>query len=407
LYKALLKRGKYNNNIHEPIYVRVDDVLGKQRKGGKLYNEVKVACEELLKLVIQMERMNEGTKRKKFTGFPLMSMCEYEEGAALVKAKFNPEISPYLFEAIPPYVRGEFVYLDNLTFEAERLYMMIKECVDYKDRILTKAELQEKWKMQDQYERFTDFTKRVIKPAVEQILLKTELSFKWKPVKKAGEYYAYHFTEITLKPLMPFVMGEHPPAMSDRLPGIEEVEAQPSTDHSHWMELLAKVGEVGVKDPESLERIRRNVEDPLNPHFDEGYIAFVIQKGKEVQAKSKLKKTLEDYVYTYVVEGYHLSDYIKSKKRKKAPVPKVPAASATAPLFNSSAIPTSPSETKVISKPFCSDQEMREGFEKAKREGRASEPSLEDFIIKLSPPNGKMVLGALNSKPYWFIEYNG
>jgi CRISPR/Cas system CSM-associated protein Csm2 small subunit len=412
IYYALLKRCNFRSQGDtEEIVATVEEVMGKlppgKKRAGRAYEDIKEGCQELVETVFHLEKINDKTHKRRYLGIPLMERCEYGEGEATIKAKFNKSIMPY-YQAIAPYVREDIELLEQLSYYSDRLYMMLKEKADYSDRVLTKAELQEKFVMGDAYPRFTDFTKFIIKPAVKEMRERTRMSFEWKAVKRGGGYYAYQFTNIT-EATFPILQGSAPDGLVTNTSLFQEAQIVPY-DHSKWREALNRCG---IEDEKSLDRIQAKIMDASLPDFDEGYIHFSIYQANLKKQEMDIK-SFNGYLYKYIIEGYWLKPYSqKKKKQPKAPgtgsIFDPPASSAAAapaktPAVTAPAEPATPTAQEWI--PFCSDREMHDSFDKFK--ATSNDPSqyqsIEEFITLLAKRGQVLILGKNEREEAWWFE---
>ncbi|EDP73020.1 replication initiation protein, partial [Hydrogenivirga sp. 128-5-R1-1] len=149
------------------------DLFGTQRKD--IYDVVKRAVEGLLSKPIKIEKKNERGKRY-FKMFNFIRYGEYEEGAGCFYVSIAPEFKPYLlqlkefFSKIPI----KYTYVLNSRY-AIRLYELLKQYENTGFRVDYLPELREMLGVEpNEYIRFDNFEKRVLKQAVKEINEKTD-----------------------------------------------------------------------------------------------------------------------------------------------------------------------------------------------------------------------------------------
>jgi len=173
------------------------DLLGTNRKDT--YNVVKRALEGLLSKPIKIETVNSKGKRK-FKIFNFISYGEYVEGEGNFIIKIESEFKPYLLGLKEFFSRIPIKYTYVLRSRyAIRLYELLKQYENTGFRIDYVSDLREMLGVEDnEYKVFSDFEKRVIKPAVKEINEKTDLEVSYIK-KKTGRKITHIEFEIKSK----------------------------------------------------------------------------------------------------------------------------------------------------------------------------------------------------------------
>lgn len=161
------------DNDFKTYTVRVQDLakfIG-MKADGKLYDDIKMAVEEILETVIKIQH------NMSWKMFHWVNYAEYKDGAGTITLSLSNEVKPYLIELKN---RGWFTQfqikelLPMNSFYAIRLYQYItlvdkksRNNVDYIE--ITIQELREYFECTNKFTRISDFKKGVIEIAVKQI----------------------------------------------------------------------------------------------------------------------------------------------------------------------------------------------------------------------------------------------
>lgn len=124
-----------------------------------------------------------------------LSSAEYIEKKGLVELEFSPKLKPFLLQLknnITYYKLANIIYLKH-TYSI-RIYELLKQ---YSKIGRRKFEIQEFRKIigiaEHEYQQFSDFRKRVLKVAQQEITEKTDISFTWEEEKKRQKCIAIEF----------------------------------------------------------------------------------------------------------------------------------------------------------------------------------------------------------------------
>ena len=148
-----------------------------------------------------------------------LSYNEYDndDNGTSIKLKFNPELSPYLFELKNNFTVIKFEQAAKLnTPFSFRLYQWLIKAKNFekmKEGHSTQVTLEVDWiktqsGLDGKYERWDVFKERVIQPAIGLINARTDISVIWKPIKQGRKVHAIQFNYVeekaqVSKPLRP------------------------------------------------------------------------------------------------------------------------------------------------------------------------------------------------------------
>lgn len=150
-----------------------------------LYSRAEEICQKLLDQKIQIREETDDGERK-YRGYNLMSACEYVEGSGYIRAKFNPDMRPFLLELKRRFTMYRLQFVMRLsTPYAIRLYEMMKMRQDLRFVRMSVEELRETLSVEHKYERFTDLKKHVLEPARKEVKGKCDVYFTYR-VKRDG-----------------------------------------------------------------------------------------------------------------------------------------------------------------------------------------------------------------------------
>ena len=173
------------------------DVYGEQRKD--IYDVAKRTIEGLLSKPIKIESINKDGK-KSFKMFNFISYGEYIEGQGSFYVSISPQFKPYLLKLKEFFTKIPIKYTYILRSRyAIRLYELLKQYENTGFRVDRIEDLREMLGVEpEEYPRFDNFERRVIKPAVKEINEKTDLKVSYTK-KRTGRKITHIEFEIKSK----------------------------------------------------------------------------------------------------------------------------------------------------------------------------------------------------------------
>jgi len=147
----------------------------------KDYKVIRNSLEKLMSRVITIET------DKGFELYQWFAKAKYNKGDEFIEVQFHPDLKPYLLELKKRFTKIPLKQVLQLRSKyAIRLYELLKRYEDTGFRTDYLPELRKKLGVEDnEYTRFFDFEKRVLKPAIEEINEKTDLQVSYIK-KKTG-----------------------------------------------------------------------------------------------------------------------------------------------------------------------------------------------------------------------------
>lgn len=161
--------------------VKLKDVI--ELSGGTsqdLYSRGEEICDKLLDQKIKIRDENEDRQRE-YRAYNLMSACKYVEGSGTIRAKFNPDMRPFLLELKRRFTMYRLQFAMRLsTPYSIRLYEMMKMRQDLRFVKMPIQDLRESLSVEHKYERFTDLKKHILEPARKEIKEKCDIYFTYR-----------------------------------------------------------------------------------------------------------------------------------------------------------------------------------------------------------------------------------
>ena len=137
----------------------------------------------------------------------LISSAEYIQGAGVIEIGLDPKIRPYIFELKENFTSFELNMALNLNSKfSKRLYEMLAQFRSTGILRVSVIELKERLKLidaktgEEQYEKWSDFEKYVIKVAQKELEKHTDITFDYK-LKKTGKRFTDIVFQIKQKPV--------------------------------------------------------------------------------------------------------------------------------------------------------------------------------------------------------------
>lgn len=194
--------------------VRLKEIIDRSgSKSNDLYSRAEEICDKLLDQKIKIREETENGERR-YEGYNLMSACKYVEGSGAIRAKFNPDMRPFLLELKRRFTMYRLQFVMRLSSPyAIRLYEIIKMRQDLRFVHMTVEELRETLSVEHKYGRFTDLKKHILEPARKEIKEKCDVYFTYRVQRDGRTPVGINFMIHSNESIEPTV---------EELPGEEE-----------------------------------------------------------------------------------------------------------------------------------------------------------------------------------------
>lgn len=133
--------------------------------------------------------------RKRFLTMGYLADAEYKDGDGHIEVSISPKLKPYLLELQGLYTTYELGNVLKLqSAHSVRLYELLKQYEGLKRRRIDLIDLREMLGFEDEYDRFFDFEKRVLKTSEKEINEFTDLTIAYTKIKKGRNIVAIEYT---------------------------------------------------------------------------------------------------------------------------------------------------------------------------------------------------------------------
>lgn len=163
-------------------------------EGGRKYRQIKTAARVLMRATVDSLRYDGKGREIAFKMVNIFASCEYENG--LIKATFSSILGPHLMGLKNYFTRLNYFELMELSsFYSQRLYELLKSWERPEGFCeITLAALYDLISYpQEQRADFASVRRNALEQAEKDINEKTELKFRWEPIKEGRKVVAVRF----------------------------------------------------------------------------------------------------------------------------------------------------------------------------------------------------------------------
>lgn len=181
-------------------------LVGSENKA--FYLELKDACKALTSRTVTIEREVEVEsngklkKRKSFLVLSYLASAEYVDGENAVKIEIASKLKPYILQLKNEFTQYQLKNIMSMkSGYSIRIYELVKQYQNLatKKRRIDLQELKEFLGVKNEYARFYDFEKNVLKVAEQEISEQTDIVLTYEKIKKGRNIIAIDFS-FTVKP---------------------------------------------------------------------------------------------------------------------------------------------------------------------------------------------------------------
>ena len=160
-------------------------------KGNSYYERVREAAQQLLDQKIYVRESS-----TRFAGYNLLSYVGFDEkNGGYIDAKFTPEMRPYLLQLKRRFTKYEL--RDVFRFQSPysvRVYELAVQFADIGHRTVLVEDLRGMLMLEDKYPRFSDFKRRVLDQAIQEIVRCTDLMVSYEVERKGRSAHSVRFS---------------------------------------------------------------------------------------------------------------------------------------------------------------------------------------------------------------------
>lgn len=230
-----------------------------------------------------------------------LTSAEYIKTKGIVEVEFSPKLKPFLLQLKREFVKyelGNVIHLKN-TYSI-RIYELLKQYEKIGNRTFDIPTLRNTLGIsENEYRQFSDFRKRVLKTAQQELAERTDISFEWEEEKKNQKCIAITF--IISKQNREQLTEEK----EERLVFVvkPEIEEKNEPSLNEQVERLVAMG------------VTRSTAEQIAVEFDQERIERAIAYTQDKQQEGGVKNTAA-FVVTAIKKDFN--DALAEEKRKKA-----------------------------------------------------------------------------------------
>jgi plasmid replication initiation protein len=171
---------------------------------SNVYGQLKEAMNSLYNRSVTIHDIDPATKKVRVRETRWISEKAYIDGAGHVQIVFTPEVIKYMTRLETEFTSYQLEKVGNMTSAyAVRIYELLAQHRDIGNRMLNMVWLRETLQIPpDEYKLTTNFIRKVIDVAVDQINKHSDLTVSYKPVKtsRAITDFAFKIKSKDIKP---------------------------------------------------------------------------------------------------------------------------------------------------------------------------------------------------------------
>lgn len=172
---------------NEPVVITAD-AFAKQFPSidkGHVYHQLKEAMDALYDRSVTLYETDEDTGKEQVSKTRWISKASYVDGAGRIKVVFTSDVIKYVTRLETEFTSYQLEKVGKMTSSyAVRIYELLAQHRDIGNRTLNLAWLRETFQIApDEYKLTTNFIRKVIEVAVDQINKHSDITVSYKPMK--------------------------------------------------------------------------------------------------------------------------------------------------------------------------------------------------------------------------------
>lgn len=161
--------------------------------GSNVYRKAQDICDNLVDQTVDIhDRSDEGNRR--YTTYSCFSMCQYEEGKGVIRAKFNEDMRPFLLELKRRFTLYLVtVFLRLRSKYSTQIYELLKMRQGISNLRMSVEEFRRTLGLEDKYKEFAQMKRRVIEQARGELKERADIYFTYRVIRDGRRAEAIQF----------------------------------------------------------------------------------------------------------------------------------------------------------------------------------------------------------------------
>ncbi|WP_103017307.1 replication initiation protein [Salinibacter ruber] len=170
--------------------------------GSNVYRAAQDICDSLVDQTVDVHDQSEEGNRR-YTTYNCFSMCQYEEGKGVIRAKFNEDMRPFLLELKRRFTLYLVtVFLRLRSKYSIQIYELLKMRQGLSNLRMSIEEFRWKLGLEDKYQEFAQMKRRVIEQARGELKKRADIYFTYRVIRegrsaKEIQFYIHENEEVT------------------------------------------------------------------------------------------------------------------------------------------------------------------------------------------------------------------
>jgi plasmid replication initiation protein len=292
---SMIKKDDVDFKAYQISIKQLSELLGVA--DNDFYRQVKATTQRLISNVLIFKTIDGNEELQ----VAWLSSAKYIENKGIVEIEFSPELKPFLLQLknnITYYKLGNVIHLKN-TYSI-RIYELLKQYENIGKRRFDIPTLRNTLGIKEnEYTRFNDFRRWVLKVSQQELADKTDIVFTWEEEKKAQKCIAITFI-ISRQNSFQYIEEKGRQLVFEVKPTIE-VKTEPPLNEQ--VERLVAMG------------VTRSTAEQIAVEYAIDRIERAIAYTKDKQQEGGVKNTAA-FVVTAIKKDFN--DALAEEKRKKA-----------------------------------------------------------------------------------------
>lgn len=161
--------------------------------GSNVYRAAQDICDGLVDQTVDIhDRSDEGNRR--YTTYNCFSMCQYEEGKGVIRAKFNEDMRPFLLELKRRFTLYLVtVFLRLRSKYSTQIYELLKMRQGISNLRISVSEFRRTLGLENKYKEFAQMKRRVIEQARGELKERADIYFTYRVIREGRSAEAIQF----------------------------------------------------------------------------------------------------------------------------------------------------------------------------------------------------------------------
>jgi plasmid replication initiation protein len=197
IFKLIISKVNSQNVLFDDFYeISHDELKALDINQKHLYSHTLTSLKKLANVYITIDSIDKnGKKIIKEVGL-IQNSFRFAKYSSKFHISFHPDMKEYLLDIQAKYTKYPLEEISGFKLKHSLKFYEYMKSISFDEVEISLEKLKKRLDLNNAYEKFAMFNKKVLTPALEEINTMTSLHIKWEPIKKGKKVIKIKFIKL-------------------------------------------------------------------------------------------------------------------------------------------------------------------------------------------------------------------